>query len=61
MVWCALLVLCWPLAILTVIVVPLLWLIALPFRIVFIVLEAGISLFRELLLLPARWLHHRSS
>ncbi len=51
---CVVLVLFWPLALLLLIVIPILWLITLPFRLVFISVEAGLRLVRALLFLPAR-------
>jgi len=54
--WCILLVLCWPLAIAVVILYPLAWLIALPFRLVGVGVEAVFQLLRAILLLPARLL-----
>ena len=57
--WCILLVLCWPLALLLVVLAPFLWLLALPFRLSFLVIEAILALIRALLLLPARVLGHR--
>ncbi len=51
-----LLVLCWPLAVLMLLLVPFLWLLALPFRLLFLVLEAALALIRALLFLPARLL-----
>ena len=55
-VWCLLLVLCWPLALLALVLAPLVWLIALPFRIAGVCLGAMFSLVRALLYLPARLL-----
>jgi hypothetical protein len=54
--WLILLVLCWPLALLALILWPLLWLISLPFRLIGITFEAVFALLRALLLLPARLL-----
>ena len=54
--WCLLLVLCWPLAIAVLILYPLLWLILLPFRLVGVAVDGVFSLVRALFLLPARWL-----
>jgi len=51
-----LLVLCWPLALLLLVLWPLLWLLALPFRIVGVVLEALLRLVKAVLFLPARLL-----
>ena len=53
-VWCLLLVLCWPLALAVLVLWPLLWLISIPFRIVTVVMEAIFALLRAFLLFPAR-------
>jgi hypothetical protein len=58
--WCGLLVLCWPLALLVAVLLPVLWLIALPFRLAGIVIGASFALIRALLLLPARLLGGRA-
>ena len=52
--WCVLLVLCWPLALLALILYPLIWLLLLPFRIVGIAVTGVFELLRALILLPAR-------
>jgi hypothetical protein len=52
--WCLLFVVCWPLALAAIILLPFLWLLALPFRIVGVVVEALIAFLRAVLLLPAR-------
>ncbi len=52
--WCILLVLCWPLAVLALVLYPLVWLFLLPFRVVGIALEGVLELIRGLMLLPAR-------
>jgi hypothetical protein len=57
--WCILFVLCWPLALVALIVAPLIWLILLPFRLVFMCVEALFALARALLFLPARLLGYR--
>lgn len=54
--WLLLLVLCWPLALLALVLWPVLWLIALPFRIVGIAFEGVFALLRTLIMLPARLL-----
>jgi hypothetical protein len=54
--WCLLLVVCWPLALLVAVLVPLVWLASIPFRLVGIVLGAAFALVRALLFLPARLL-----
>jgi hypothetical protein len=52
--WCLLLYVCWPLAILLVVAVPVVWLLLLPFRIAKVVIEAMVALLRGVLFLPAR-------
>ena len=57
--WCILFVLCWPLALLALVLAPLVWLLSLPLRLVGISLEAVFALLRAVLMLPARLLGHR--
>ncbi|MDQ6760256.1 MAG: hypothetical protein M3Z32_10395 [Acidobacteriota bacterium] len=52
--WCLLLLVCWPLALLALILYPLIWLVLLPFRIVGIAVGGVFDLVRALFLLPAR-------
>ncbi|HEY3161997.1 MAG TPA: hypothetical protein VGJ78_23705 [Vicinamibacterales bacterium] len=52
--WCILLVLCWPLALLAVVVYPLVWILLLPFRLVGIAVDGVLGLLRGLVMLPAR-------
>ena len=52
--WCILFVLCWPLALLALILFPVIWLVTLPFRLVGITFEALLALVRAVLMLPAR-------
>lgn len=52
--WCILLFLCWPLALLALIVYPVVWLILLPFRIVGIAVEGVLDLLKGILFLPGR-------
>ena len=54
--WCLLLILCWPLAIAVLVLYPFVWLLLLPFRLVGIAVEGVFSLVRALFLLPARLL-----
>lgn len=58
--WCLLFVLSWPLALAALVLFPLIWLIALPFRLLGIAIEAVFALIRALLFLPARLLGHRA-
>jgi hypothetical protein len=57
--WCLLFVLCWPLALLALLLCPIVWLLSLPFRLIGIGVEALFALLRALLMLPARMLGHR--
>ena len=57
--WCLLFVLCWPLALLVLVLWPVVWLLALPFRLVGITFTALFAFLQALLLLPARVLGWR--
>ena len=57
--WLLLLVLCWPLALLALMLYPLVWLLMLPFRLVGLTVEGVFALLRALILLPARALGGR--
>jgi hypothetical protein len=52
--WCILLVLCWPLALLALVLYPIVWLLLLPFRILGIAVEGVLDLLRGILFLPGR-------
>ena len=52
--WCILLFLCWPLALLALVLYPLVWVLTLPFRLVGIAVEGVFDLLRALITLPAR-------
>jgi len=52
--WLLLLFLCWPLALLALVMYPVVWLILLPFRLLGIGVDAVFELLRALVLLPAR-------
>lgn len=52
--WCILLVLCWPVALLAVVLYPLVWLLLLPFRLLGIAVNGVLELLRAIILLPAR-------
>jgi hypothetical protein len=54
--WCLLLVVCWPLALLALIAYPFVWLLLLPFRIVGIAVGGVLSFLKALFFLPARLL-----
>jgi len=52
--WCILLVLCWPLALLALVLYPVVWLLLLPFRLVGIAVGGVFDLLRAIINLPAR-------
>jgi hypothetical protein len=54
--WCILLVLCWPLALLALVLYPIVWLLLLPFRLIGIAVEGVLELVRAVIFLPARLL-----
>ncbi len=54
--WCLLLVLCWPVALLALVCLPVVWLLSIPFRIVGIAVGAILALLKAVLYLPARLL-----
>ena len=60
-VWCLVLAVCWPLALLALVLAPLAWLVALPFRLVGLAVGGVFALVRALFFLPARLLGGRST
>ena len=52
--WCLLLVVCWPLALLALILWPIVWLLSIPFRLLGIAVDGVFSLLRAIVMLPAR-------
>jgi len=52
--WLVLLVVCWPLALLALILWPIVWLLTLPFRLLGLAVEGVFDLLRAILGLPAR-------
>lgn len=54
--WCILFILCWPLALLALILYPIVWLLVLPFRLLSIAVEGVLALLRAILILPVRLL-----
>jgi len=56
LVWCILLVLCWPLALLGLVVYPLVWILLIPFRIVGIAVDGVLGVVRGVVMLPVRLL-----
>jgi hypothetical protein len=54
--WCVLLVLCWPLALLALVFYPFVWIILIPFRLVGIAVDGVLGLLRGIFMFPARLL-----
>ena len=52
--WCILLVLCWPIALLALILYPVVWLLTLPFRLIGMTADALLQFLKSLLMLPSR-------
>ena len=52
--WCILFVLCWPLAVLALLVYPLVWILLLPLRLAGIAVDGVFGLLRGVVMLPAR-------
>jgi hypothetical protein len=52
--WLILLVLCWPLALLALLLYPVVWLFLLPFRLLGIAVGGVLALFKAIITLPAR-------
>jgi hypothetical protein len=57
--WCILFALSWPLALLVLVLVPFLWLLSLPLRLLGICISAVFALLKGILFLPARPLGYR--
>jgi hypothetical protein len=57
--WCILFVLCWPLALVALVLFPFVWLLSLPLRLVGLTMGAVFAFLKALLFLPARMLGHR--
>lgn len=58
--WCILFVVCWPLALLALVLYPLIWLLLLPFRLVGIAVGGVLELVKAIIFLPARVLRGRA-
>jgi hypothetical protein len=58
--WCILFVVCWPLALLALVLYPLIWLLLLPFRIFGIAVGGVLELVKAVIFLPARVLRGRA-
>jgi hypothetical protein len=54
LIWILLFVLCWPLALIALLLYPIVWLLLLPFRLIGITLDAVFELLRAIMFLPAR-------
>ncbi len=54
--WCLLFVICWPVALVALVLYPLVWLLLLPFRIVGIAIGGVLELVWAVVMLPARLL-----
>jgi hypothetical protein len=54
LIWVVLFVLCWPLALLALVLYPVVWLLLLPFRILGIAVDGVLGLLRAVFTLPAR-------
>ncbi len=52
--WLILLVLCWPLALIALVLYPIVWLLLLPFRVIGITVDAFLHLIKALIMFPAR-------
>jgi hypothetical protein len=52
--WCILLVFCWPLALLALVLYPIVWLLSLPFRLVGVAVGGVLALVSAVIFLPAR-------
>ncbi|HEX7114814.1 MAG TPA: hypothetical protein VF193_06755 [Steroidobacter sp.] len=58
-VWCLLFVIAWPVAIVALLLLPILWLLSLPFRLVGVCVCALLAFVKAVLFLPARVLGYR--
>jgi hypothetical protein len=56
LIWCLLLVVCWPLALIALVAYPFVWLLLLPFRLVGIAVGGALTLVWAIVTLPARLL-----
>ena len=59
--WCLLLVVCWPLALIALVLYPIVWVLTLPFRLVGIAVGGVFELLRAILTLPVRVLGGRTA
>ena len=54
--WCILFVVCWPLALVALVLYPFVWILLLPFRLVGIAVHGALALVWAVVMLPARLL-----
>jgi hypothetical protein len=59
--WCLLLILCWPLALAALVLYPIVWLLLLPFKLVGITVHGALALVKEIILLPVHLIRAISS
>ena len=52
--WCILFVLCWPVALLALLLYPIVWILLIPFRLAGIAVEGALGIVRGVVMLPAR-------
>ncbi len=57
--WCILFILCWPLALLALVLYPLVWLLVLPFKLLGVAVDGLLDMVKAVLTLPARLLGNR--
>ena len=58
--WCFLLVLCWPVALLAAVLLPAIWIVSIPLRLLAALVHGLLALIKSIVLLPARVLGYRS-
>jgi hypothetical protein len=58
--WIILFILCWPLAILALVLYPVIWLLTLPFRLLGIAVDGIFGLLKSIIMLPGRLLRRNS-
>ena len=56
--WCALFLVCWPLALLALVLYPIVWVVLIPFRILGIAVHGVLELVAAIIVLPFRALRH---
>ena len=57
--WCILLVFCWPLALLAIVIYPIVWILLIPFRLLGIAVDGMLELIRSIFMLPVRLLSQK--